>query len=362
MSLKKSHGLKRVILFSHNSNLSGAPISLMQLAIRLPLYGYSPLFLLPKPGPIIDLLKTQKVEYKILKRPGLIFNFIGIVCREKPILVHVNSLVSTWPVLISRIIGKPLIWHVREYLGNKKLYAWLIHLLSTRVVLISHQQYNLFRNKKKAVLILNGIDFSIFENAKPLNILESNHNNIIYVAYIGAIEPRKGIFLLAQAASLLKEKEDIHFIVVGETPDRYKSYNEKVLSFLKKHHIFERFHFLGPRREVPQILAECDILCHPAYIEVFGRVIVEAMVSRIPVVATRVGEIPWIIDNGITGYIVAPGDYQQLAAAIYKLASNKKLRKEMGLRGYYKSKNLYDIDIHTKRIVKVYNDVTFGFE
>jgi len=357
---KIDKNLKKVLLFSHNSNLSGAPISLTQLAGKLPEYGFSPLVILPKPGPIESILNKLKVKYKILNPPGRIFRFIMILLKEKPLLIHVNTLVKSWPVIVARVLNKPVIWHVREYLGSKRLYARIIHFIATKVIVISHSQFELFKKMKKAVLVYNGIDFSLFENAKPLNIIKNRKNNPVTIIYLGSIEPRKGIHILAEAASILAsrlDKTDIRYLVVGEAPEQYLNYKEKIIAILRENNIFNRFYFLGQREDIPQILAEGDILCHPALIEVFGRVIIEAMASKLPVVATRVGEIPWIMEDGFTGYIVEPGEPEALAHALEKLASNKKLRKDMGHRGYEKAKKIYNIDIHAKKIAGIYSEI-----
>ncbi|RKX96368.1 MAG: hypothetical protein DRP84_01320 [Spirochaetes bacterium] len=355
-----NYSFKRVILFSHNSNLSGAPISLVQLASKLPKYGYYPLIILPKKGPLENLIKRQNLDYTILRFPGRILKFIKLIHREKALLIHVNSIVTSWPIFISRLLRKPVIWHVREYLDNKRFYAHIIHLLSNYVILISQKQLDLFKNMKRVVYIPNGIDFSAFENAKPVGIIKGNYNNkLILITYIGAIEPRKGLFVLAQAALLLKKMKEIHFVIIGKANDHNRDYKEKVISFLSKNEILDRFHFLGVRQDIPEILAESDILCHPAYIEVFGRVIVEAMASKLPVIASKVGEIQNIIEDKITGYIINPGDYKGLSEAIKKLASNKELRKKMGQKGYEKAKRQYNIDIHTKKVTDLYNRILF---
>ena len=351
---------KRVILFCHNSNLSGAPISLAHIAGKLPGYGFSPLVLIPRHGPIESLLKKLTVEYKILKSPGIIYKFLKIVKKEKPALIHVNTLVTSWPVLIAKLVKLPVIWHIHEYLGNKRLYAKLIHFLSTRVVLVSHEQLKLFRTLKKAVLVQNGIDPSVFENTKPINITNDNSENPVVVSFIGSIEPRKGLHILAKAASILASKpikRNLHYVIVGEAPYKYIKYKEKIIKILEENNLLNRFHFLGQREDIPQILAGSDILCHPAFIEVFGMVIIEAMASRIPVISTRVGEIPWLIDNGITGYIVDPGDHNKIAEAIEKLATNENLRKQMGLKGFEKVKHNYTLGKQVKKISEIYREI-----
>ena len=133
---------KKVVLFSHASDLSGAPIVLAQLARSLPDFGWEPLVLLPKKGPLESQLKVFNIDYHVLSGPLKPLDFIKKVKRADPAIIHVNSLVKTWPVLVSRLIKKPVIWHVHEYLDNKKLYAGVIHLIADGVILISQEQFS----------------------------------------------------------------------------------------------------------------------------------------------------------------------------------------------------------------------------
>ena len=349
---------KRVLLVSHNSNLSGAPISLSHLARKLPSFGFSPLLLLPGPGPLVNLLKSWDIEYRILKRPNAVFDFIRIIKKERPVIIHVNSLVKTWPVLVSRLTNKPVIWHVREYLGNKKIYARLIHLFAYRVIVISQTQYRLFDGMKKAVYIPNGVDHSIFEGVHPaIDLINKKEEVRTIVTYIGSIEPRKGLLVLTRAAAFLSDRPKIHYVVVGDTPQGNERYKNEILDFIKKEGLNAQFHFFGYRNDIPEILASSDILCHPAFVEAFGRVVIEAMASRLPVIATDIGEMPKIVDDGHTGFLVPSGNHEAISKAVTQLDSDKELCKKMGNAGKKRSKEKYDIVLHAQRIAHLYDEL-----
>jgi len=353
---------KTVFLVSHNSNLSGAPISLAHLARKLPLFGYNPVYILPKEGPIESILKEWNIEYIILRKPGLVLDYIRIMKKRNPSIIHVNSLVNTWPVLISRFLRRPVVWHVREYLGNKKLYARLIHMLAHRIILISGEQYRLFNGMQKAALVPNGIDLSLYENIKPAPIIDKLINDVrTIITYVGTIEPRKGLYVLAQAAELLSDSPWIHFVVVGDAPERYGGYKKQVMDFIKAKGLRSRFHFLGSRKDVPEILAASDALCHPAFIEVFPRVILEAMAIKIPVIASKVGGITEMVENSKSGFLFEPGDFSSLARTIETIDSNKKRKNEMGKYAHLKVKREFSIEIHTRKIAQTYESLLNTF-
>ncbi len=90
--------------------------------------------------------------------------------------------------------------------------------------------------------------------------------------------------------------------------------------------------------------------------EPFGRISVEAMASGKPVIATRVGGIPEVVEHGRTGLLVEPGNSRQIAEAVLYLLENKDIAKKMGANGIEEAKN-YSPDIISKKYIEVYRQV-----
>jgi glycosyltransferase involved in cell wall biosynthesis len=348
---------RKALLFSHASDLSGAPIALVRLARLLPDYGYRPLVLLPRPGPLEAVLKEREVRYRILRKPLSTFDFVLILKRERPDIVHVNSLVKSWPVLAARLMRVPVVWHVHEYLGQKKLYAGIIHTVSDGVILISNEQYSLFTGKTKAVRIPNGIDTALYEkqaSVPKVGSIGKEAEKIIL--YIGRIERNKGLLVLAKAAALLKGKR-IRYLVAGGVPDDAARYMEEVSAFLKQNGLEDSFSFLGYRQDIPDILSGADILCHPSYSDTFPLVVLEAMASALPVIGTSVGDVPFMVEDAKTGFVVEPGDHEALAQRIGMLASDPRLRRRMGAEARNRVKKLFDIRVHAAEMSAFYDKV-----
>jgi glycosyltransferase involved in cell wall biosynthesis len=349
---------RKALLFSHASDLSGAPIALVRLARLLPDYGYRPLVLLPRPGPLEVVLKEREVRYRILRKPLSMFDFVLILKREKPDIVHVNSLVKSWPVLAARLMQVPVVWHVHEYLGQKKLYAGIIHTVSDGVILISNEQYSLFTGKPKAVRIPNGIDTVRCGTRAPVPVGDgmAGQDDKTVVLYIGSIEWRKGLLVLAKAAALLKGKR-IRYLVAGGVPDDAARYMEEVSAYLKQHDLWDSFSFLGYRQDIPDILSGSDIFCLPSYIDVFPLVVLEAMAGALPVIGTSVGDVPFMVEDAKTGFVVAPGDHEALSQRIGMLASDPGLRRRMGAEARNRVKKLFDIRVHAADMSEFYDKV-----
>jgi glycosyltransferase involved in cell wall biosynthesis len=163
--------------------------------------------------------------------------------------------------------------------------------------------------------------------------------------------------VLAQAAALLDDESKIHFVVVGDSKPGEDEYKREVLEYIVDHGMENRFSFLGWRNDVPAILKATDIFCHPAFIEAFGMVILEAMASGTPVIATKVGEIPRMVEQDVSGVLIEAGDVRALASAITDLAADTTLRERMGEAGLKRVRDQHSLDLQVRRVAGVYDDV-----
>lgn len=342
---------KRVVLYSHNANLSGAPISLSLLAKELPNHGFQPLLVIPKHGPLEEKLARWGVDYRVLRRENALWQLGRIIRQEDPVVVHVNTIMKTCPVILARLLRRPVVWHVRENMGGKYLDARMIHLLADWVILICREQHRLFSTYRNVSVIPNGVEIEEFRNVPPADLPVAHR--AVTVSYVGSIQPRKGLLEVARAAALLKNRPWIQFVVAGDAPpgDRYK---QEVLDLVEREGLTGRFHFLGYREDIPRILSASSMFCFPAFLEPFGRVVIEAMAAGLPVIATRVGEIPRMVNSGENGFLVDPGDAEGLARAIRALDDDRELGRRMGRAGLARVREHFSIQVHTELVAQVY--------
>jgi glycosyltransferase involved in cell wall biosynthesis len=346
---------KRVLLYSHNSNLSGAPISISLLAKELPNHGYDPLLVLPKPGPLERKLRRWGVPYRVLRRENGLLQLRGIIRAHDPVLVHINTIMKSCPAILARIMGRPVVWHVRENMGSKYRDARMIHLIANWVILICEDQHRLFASYPNVSVIHNGVEVDQFRDAEPADLNLPGRPRTV-VVYAGSIQPRKGLLDMVRAASLLSDRPGIHFIVAGDAPEG-DQYKKKVMDTMDALGVREQFTFLGYREDMPEVFAASTLFCFPAHMEPFGRVVIEAMASGLPVVGTRIGEVPHMVDHGETGYLVEPGDVDALAGAIRSLDDSPELGRRMGKAGFEKVEHRFSIQVHTSRVAEVYRTV-----
>ena len=174
-------------------------------------------------------------------------------------------------------------------------------------------------------VIYNGIDTEMF---RPLEV-SKERNNIIYV---GNSEDRnKGAVYLLQALRYLRDSTDYHLTLV----DRPRQQLKLVPRLLRRYGLSTRVRFTG-RVTTPQLVrhyCRAQISVCPSLYEGFGLPAAEAMACGLPLVATSGGALPEVVEDGVTGILVPPGDARALAEAMDNLMRDAQLRRRMGQAG-----------------------------
>lgn len=115
--------------------------------------------------------------------------------------------------------------------------------------------------------------------------------------------------------------------------------------------------FLGPRGDIPELLAESDIAVLASHEEGFPNAVIEAMAAGLPVVATRVGGVPEAVLDGVTGLLVPPHDPLALSDAIRRLADDPGLRTRMGVAGRARATELFSLDSCADNYATFYRNI-----
>jgi glycosyltransferase involved in cell wall biosynthesis len=181
---------------------------------------------------------------------------------------------------------------------------------------------------ENCVVVRNGLDLPHFESL-AVQPLQGPLPEGPLVAVIGNLWPVKGHRTLVEAvAQLPPDLHHVHFVCAGEGPER-----EYLTSRIVELGLQDRVHLLGHRLDVPAVLARSTAACLCSSAEGLSNALMEAMASRLPVVATRVGGNPELVRDGENGWLVPPGDAPALAARLTELLRARDDAKSMGLRG-----------------------------
>ena len=122
--------------------------------------------------------------------------------------------------------------------------------------------------------------------------------------------------------------------------------------------IADRVTFAGQRDDVPQVMATLDVLCHCAIEpEPFGRVVIEGMASRRPVIASAAGGVLEIIESGVNGLLVPPGDSAALAAALTDLWQHPLEAARLAAAGRERVETHYTLAQHVAGVEAMYDDI-----
>ncbi|MDD5259918.1 MAG: glycosyltransferase family 4 protein [bacterium] len=173
------------------------------------------------------------------------------------------------------------------------------------------------------------------------------------IGNIAALAPHKDQRTLLQAAKIVLEQiPEAQFLVVGTG-----ALEEELKQLAADLEIQERVKFTGFRSDVPQILTILNIFAVSSHLEGLGSSTLEAMAAGLPIVATRTGGIPEIVENSINGILVPPRDSAALAKGIIELLRDNKRREKMGNASLQMVKN-FSVDKMVEGNVAVYSQVT----
>lgn len=231
----------------------------------------------------------------------------------------------------------------------KLIFRWASHL----VVLTNIQKKPLLRYcpEGKISVIPNMIDTTLYYRNKQ------NSSSQYRILYMSKIEYKKGAYDVLEAIHFVIEKfPNVKFFFAGEGPDREKI---KLLCCENGYEdVVKLLDYVQGQKKV-NFLSRGDLFLFPShYNEGMPYALLEAMAAGLPVIATRKGGIPEIIENNVNGYLIPPGQPRRLAQAILKLLSDVKLRKEFGRINRYEAETYFDIKIVCEKFSLIYEKLS----
>jgi glycosyltransferase involved in cell wall biosynthesis len=248
-------------------------------------------------------------------------------------------------VAAARLAKRPLVWHLHDLLtashfsrANRRLVVWLANRYARCVVANSAATAAAFRAAGGAadvVVAYNGIDPAPFEAvdagaARRALAAEIGCGDAPIVGVFGRLAAWKGQRVAIEA---MRRLPGAHLVLVGGALFDEQAYEAELRALAPRVGVAERVHFLGFRDDVAPLMRAVDVVLHTSIApEPFGRVIVEGMLAGKPVIATAAGGALEIIEDGVTGVLVPPGDAAALSSAIFNLLSQTGPNVDIGRR------------------------------
>lgn len=308
----------------------------------------------------------------------------ALVRRVRPDIVHLNSLVLAPSAAGARAAGARVVWHVREsvhpgHLGVRR--RWLgraIRRWADEAVFISHDDRRRLTGGSFGVVIPNYVDHARFDRALPGCPVRAELNvpaDAPLALFFGGVSSLKGAHVLLPA--LLRARRtvpNLHAVIAGAEAPWSQSLVARaaraVLPLLGSGTERQRFvrayqeggmegwvRLLPFRNDPERLTAAADVVVFPSTQPHFARPVIEAAAMATPVVASRLGGVEELVEDGVTGILVPPGDPEALGDALARVLGDPALAGRMGEAGYARSLERYAARPNLERILAVYDAV-----
>jgi lipopolysaccharide heptosyltransferase II len=284
----------------------------------------------------------------------MVGELVKIIKEEEIDIIHARSRVPAWIAYFSARKTKiPFITTCHGYYSEhpfSKVMGWAKFVICISNAIARHMMEDFGVPYERIRLIHRGVDLERFEFLPP-----EDKPQEFRVGFIGRLSRIKGIeyFLMALAKARL-EIPEIKAQIVGEGKSDYK---DELLILTRRLGLSECVEFLGKRRDIKEILSKINLLVLPTITqEGFGRVIIEAGARGVPVIATRVGGVVDIIEDGISGILVPPCDSDALAEGIVKILKDKDLSLKFVRNLRQKIERSFNLEKMAEETISVYQE------
>lgn len=361
-------GIERVLLLSNSAQIGGGNRSLLLLADGLRKRGVQPMIVHPSAGPMLAESRSQQIASVVVpnqqpswKHPWQTVSarreWRSVIDEFQPELIHANDLSTCRSISgVAVSAGIPLIAHVR-FPPTRDYADWVFRRVPSPQAFIfnSHQMHSsvwpLLRPgspDSRTYVVHNGVAVDEF-HAAPGGMTDRPR-----IGIVANLLPVKGHEdFLQMAAGLTRDGYDADYWIIGGDIHR-TGFGERLERLAEELHLADRIRFWGHRSDVASLVSQLNIAVCASHEEPFGRCLVEAMACEKPVVATRVGGIPEVVAEGVTGFLVEPRSPDQLAAAVADLLDDRQLAATLGCAGRARVEELFSADAHVESILEIY--------
>lgn len=263
-------------------------------------------------------------------------HFANSSCSVAMLAAELGGLTFSFTLHGPAIFFEPRRWRIDEKIKRALFVSCISHYCRSQAMVFAPVDcWDRLR------IVHCGVDPSLYRMA-------SHQGRGRKLLFVGRLAAAKGLLILMESvASLRSRYADLVVTVVGDGPDRGAI--EKQAERLG---VGQQMRFLGYRSqdEVRQEMGRTDVFVLPSFAEGVPVVLMEALASGIPVVATQVAGVGELVDDGVNGYLVSPGDPRSLEERIAKLLEDAALRSRFGAAGRAKVEEEFDVRREAARL------------
>jgi glycosyltransferase involved in cell wall biosynthesis len=299
------------------------------------------------------------------------YKITRLIKRYSVSTIYINSANVILGPILKWLTGLPLIWHLHEIVENPSILKYfLVRLIekSNQVIAVSDATRDFWMKQSTKLnihLLHNGIPTSDFKHAVSLNDSEfpftlKNTNNAILIAMVGRVQPWKGqAYFLNIMKSFFDEMKvselNVYAIMVGDAYPGYEYYVAELKQSIVDNELGDKVFYIGYRRDIPAILASIDLLVLPSLLpDPLPTVVLEAMASGKPVLATLQGGASEMILEGETGAFMPLDDHKKAAETLRSLLLNTEKMREMGQKGNQRVNEYFSLEAFESNWLKLF--------
>lgn len=362
---------KKILYLSHAPYEGGAEYSLKLLINHLDRRKYEPMLACPNDAPYLqDVLDVVHFNFKYnwkkyrLVIPMMLdlWKLYQIIRKSNADIIHANGIVCSlllgW---LGNLIGEKKIAHMRDL---DPLSAYKIKLLDNNDVLIANSKQTQAFLRKNGIIspvefVYNGVDLSIYDAVWEYNLQrEKDLSKGIVIGSVGQLYPRKGFRYLILAISILRGKGfPATLQIAGQDPTEDQRNLKDLQTIANELGVAHCVNFVGYVSPVHEFFKDLDVFVLASLEEPFGRVLIEAQASGVPVIGTKVGGIPEIITHKNSGMLVEPRSARMIAETILQLVENRTLYKMITSNARSEARKRFDITTLTQKIEHIYENL-----
>jgi glycosyltransferase involved in cell wall biosynthesis len=313
----------------------------------------------------------------VLRRPGKVFAVVARMAwgyRSDPLVLLKSLALLPRCFAVAEDLAAWRAGHVHaEFAGHPATCAWIVGRMTGLPYSVSCRAHDIFRsqamlgtklgeasfvrtisqfNRRFLLDRLRGLDeskLSVIHSSVDLSKippLPAPHAGTFRVLYVGSLQLRKGVDVLLQALAGASELGDWACDIIGGGPEA-----ECLSELARSLGVSDRVRFMGPQpfEAVSAAYAAANVVAVPSVIGPKGRtegipnVVIEALAHQRPVIATNVSGVPELVTDGVTGWLVRPGDPIGLRAALHAIRRDPETAYRIALRGRQRVENEFDL-------------------
>jgi glycosyltransferase involved in cell wall biosynthesis len=357
----------KILHVESGRHLYGGAKQVAYLLEGLRRYGVESLLVCPPNSAIGQVVGEMGIRVQELPLRGdhdlvFIWRLLRLIKLERPELVHLHSRrgADTLGALAARLAGTKVVLSRRVDNPESRFVVKWKYRLYDRVITISQGIAKVLLEEglpvEKLVCVRSAVDVDALQGSCDRVWFRENfglNEGDQVIAVVAQLIPRKGHRVLLQSLpGLIVRYPELRVLIFGRGP-----LQQEIANLIEEMGLENRIILAGFRNDLPRILPCLDLLVHPALMEGLGIALLQAASCGLPIIASHAGGMPEVVEDGVNGRLVPPGDVAALSDALEQLLSNKDLRRRMGEAGRQKMRREFSLEHMVEGNLRVYREL-----